>query len=475
MASLKKKAVTGTLWVAVERFGSTGIELLVFVILARLLTPADFGLIAMVIAFFAIAQTFVDSGMGQALIRKKEITEADRSTIFWFNMAISIILYILLYISAPYIASFYSEPILTSITRVMGVSVIFFGLGIAQRAELTQRMDFKRQTFAELIAVLLTSIIAVYLAYKGYGVWALVVKSVLFALVSSILMWVVFPKKTSFMFSKESFNELFGFGSRLLLASIFSRITENIHKLVIGRFFSASTLGLVSKASDLKNSTSRIITGIIQKVSYPLLSKKQDDIVQLKDGYRKVLRLSSAGVIPVITLLIIFAEPIILILFGEQWEGAIPFLQILAITGYLYNLHAINLNILKVLGRSDLYLKVNIVKKVISLTLLFIGLQFGIMGIVYSQVISSFLALGVNVYYSEKLISYSLKDQFMDVLDVAKYLLPFLFFGTLIVQVITISSIYVLLASFIFLALVYAATAITFNMKEYNLIKSLLL
>jgi len=474
MASLKKKAVTGTLWVAVERFGSTGIELLVFVILARLLTPADFGLIAMVIAFFAIAQTFVDSGMGQALIRKKEITEDDRSTIFWFNMAISIVLYILLYISAPYIAGFYSEPILTPITRVMGISVIFFGLGIVQRAELTQRLDFQRQTYAELIASLTTNILAVYLAYRGFGVWALVVKSVSLALFSSVLMWVLYPKKISFTFNKQSFNELFGFGSRLLLASIFSRITENIHNLVIGRVFAATTLGLFTKADDLKNRTSRIITGIIQKVSYPVLSKRQDNKEQLRDGYRKVLRLSSAGVIPVISLLIIFAEPIIIIVFGEQWRGAIPFLKILAISGYLYNLHAINLNILKVLGRSDLYLRINIAKKIISITTLFVGLQFGIIGIAYSYVASSSLSLGINVYYSERLISYSFKDQLMDVIDVAKYIVPFLIIGIFLVQFIAINSIYMLAASIILLAIIYAGSAILFDMKEYKLIKSLL-
>src|SRR5690625_46460 len=474
MASLKKKAVTGTLWVAVERFGSTGIELLVFVILARLLTPADFGLIAMVVVFFAIAQTFVDSGMGQALIRKKEITEDDRSTIFWFNMAISIVLYILLYISAPYIAGFYNEPILTSITRVMGISVIFFGLGIVQRAELTQKLDFQRQTYAELIASLTTSILAVYLAYRGFGVWALVVKSVSLALFSSVLMWVLYPKKISFTFNKQSFNELFGFGSRLLLASIFSRITENIHNLVIGRVFAATTLGLFTKADDLKNRTSRIITGIIQKVSYPVLSKRQDNKEQLRDGYRKVLRLSSAGVIPVISLLIIFAEPIIIIVFGEQWRGAIPFLKILAISGYLYNLHAINLNILKVLGRSDLYLRINIAKKIISITTLFVGLQFGIIGIAYSYVASSSLSLGINVYYSERLISYSFKDQLMDVIDVAKYIVPFLIIGIFLVQFIAINSIYMLAASIILLAIIYAGSAILFDMKEYKLIKSLL-
>lgn len=422
--SLKAQASKGFLWVAIERFGQQILQSIIFVILARLLSPEDYGLIAMLTIFFAIGQTFVDSGMGQALIRKEEITDEDRSTVFWFNLMISIIFYVILYLCAPFIADFYYRPELVDLTRVMGLSIIFFGIAIVQRSELTQQLEFKKQAYAQIPAMIIAGSVSVTMAYRGFGVWALATQYILISLCSSIMLWVLQPAKITFKFSKLSFNELFGFGYKLLISGFIDTIYQHIYKLVIGKYFIASTLGYYTQAKKVQILASQNLVTIIQKVTYPLLSKAGKEPERLKRGYRQVLQLSSFVIFPGMLMLLILAEPIINFVLGEQWAPAIPYLQILCISGLLYHLHAINLNILKVLGRSDLFLKLEIIKKINVTIAILIGIQYGVYGLLIGQVISSYIGLFINTYYTAKFLDYSIFEQVQDILKILLLSLP---------------------------------------------------
>jgi len=468
--SLKTEATKGVIWVAIERFGQQFLQAAIFIILARLLTPEDFGLVAMLIIFFAISQSFVDSGLGQALIREKKITDQDRATVFWFNLILSLLFYGLLYISAPFIAMFYERPELTNLTRVMGFSVIFYGIAIVQRSELTQMLEFKKQAFAQIPAVFIAGIVSVTMAYMGYGVWALAAQYILLALFSSVLLWVVQPATIILNWNRESFNRLFGFGYKLLLSGLLNTTYQHIYKLVIGKFFMASVLGYYTQAQNLKSIASKTIVGIIQKVTYPLLSKTSDNTQRMKGAYRQVIQSSSFMIFPGILLLFIFAEPIMILVLGKQWQPASPFLQILCVSGMLYHLHAINLNVLKVLGRSDLFLKLEIIKKVNTKIAIIVGLQFGIWGLLIAQVITSYIALWINTFYTARFLDYSIFEQAKDVFSVLLLAIPMSFIAGVLVYHYSIDSLWMLLFALSGSAIIYFVTNLVYRTEITNIV-----
>lgn len=461
--SLKAQASKGVLWVAVERFGQQILQAVIFIILARLLTPEDFGLIAMLMIFFAISQSFIDSGLGQALIREKEITDQDRSTVFWFNLLLSVVFYGLLYLAAPGIAEFYDRPELVNLTRVMGLAVIFFGVAIVQRSEMTQQLEFKKQAYAQIPAVLIAGSVSITMAYLDYGVWSLVAQYLLVAACSSIALWLLQPTNIRMHFDKKSFLNLFGFGYKLLLSGLLNTTFQHIYKLVIGKFFTAATLGFYTQAQKLQTMASKNLSMIIQKVTYPLLSKTADDPIRLKRGYRQVIQSSSFVIFPGMLLLILLAEPIMEFILGKQWLEAAPFLRIICLSGILYHLHAINLNILKVLGRSDLFLKLEIIKKVNVVIAIIIGIQFGIYGLLIGQVISSYVALFINTWYTSKFLGYSLIEQLEDVLKVLILSIPLVLIVGLFQLLVPISSLLMLIIVLIFSGFIYLSSNLIYR------------
>lgn len=458
--SLGLQAGKGFLWTALERFGQQILSGVTFIILARLLTPEVFGLAGMLMIFFAVSQSFIDSGMGQALIREKEITDQDRATVFWLNFFMSLLFYGILYISAPLIARFYEQPELTNLTRFMGLSIIFNGVAIIQRSELTQRLEFKKQAYAQIPALILASVIAITLAYLGYGVWSLATQYVLVGFCSSILLWLMAPAKIVMTWSRESFNRLFDFGYKLLISGLLNTTFDHIYKLIIGKFFMAATLGFYTQAQKLQNLASQSLVTIIQKVTYPLLAKTAGNNERLKQAYRKVIQGSSSLVFPGMLLLIILAEPIMIYILGKEWLPAAPFLQLLCLSGLLYHLHAINLNVLKVMGRSDLFLKLEIIKKLNISVAIVVGIQFGLYGLLIGQVISSYIALIINTYYSAKFLNYSAMEQFKDVSKVLLLSSPMvllIFFNTLVNP---INSFLELFGNIILSGIIYVLTVI---------------
>jgi len=456
--SLKSQATAGFFWVAIERFGQLFLQAILFVVLARLLTPQDFGLIAMLMIFFAVSQSFIDSGMGQALIREKEITDQDRSTVFWFNMLLSILFYIFLFVAAPYIAVFYKQPQLISLTRVMGLSIVFYGITVVQRAELTQKLNFKTQAYATLPAFAIAGCISIILASTGFGVWSLVAQYLLLAAGSSIFLWLMRPMKILLKWNRDSFARLFGFGYKLLLSGLLNTLFAHIHKLVIGKLFSASVLGFYTQAQKMRDIITHGLMSVIDKVSYPLLSKTGGEVDRLKQNYRKMIKASSFIVFPSILLLMLLAKPIMMHVLGEKWLPAAPYLQIICTHGLLYHLHAINLNVLKVLGRSDLFLKLELIKKVNIALAIIIGIPFGIYGILIGQVISSYFALFINSFYTVKLLKYTYAQQGKDVLDVLLLSIPMTVYVIGFQYFFNIDSIVILIICITSAGILYLAT-----------------
>lgn len=456
--SLRKQAIRGIAWVAIERFGQQLVQAATLILLARLLTPEDFGLIGMLLIFLAVGQSFVDSGMGQALIREKKINKADRSTVFWFNLVISAFFYGILYAAAPWIAEFYSQPELINLTRVMGLTIIFSAFSVVQRAEMTQRLEFKKQAVAQIPAVVIAGVLSVWMAYSEYGVWAIAAQSIVTTILSSLFIWVVNPVKLGFIWDRDSFRRFFHFGNRLLAAGLLNTVFEHIYKLVIGKFFLASTLGFYTQAQKLQRLASKNLSSIIQKVTYPLLAKASLESKRLKAGYRKVILISSIVIFPAMLVLIILAEPIVVLLMGEKWVQAASFLQVLSVSGMLYHLNAINLNILKVKGRSDLFLKLELLKKLIIIFAIVSGFYFGIWGLLIGQVFSAIGALFINTIYSSRLIGYSLAEQIVDVMKVFLVAVPMLLVGVSLKLVCDTNNLVLLLVGLFLMSGVYLAS-----------------
>jgi O-antigen/teichoic acid export membrane protein len=380
------------------------------------LAPEAFGLIAMATVVFELANVFVQSGLGQALIRSKDVSQVDLSTVFFANLALSILAYAALYSAAPLVAGFYGQPELVTIVRVMGAVVLLNATKVVQTAILSRQMNFKAQMQANTLGMVLSGLLAVGAAYQGLGVWSLVVQVLASALISAVVLWLVSSWRPVLQFSLTSFKQLFGFGFNLLVEGLLWRLMENSYVLVIGRFFSAEITGLYFFAKKISELVSHQLTQAVQQATFPALATLQDENAILRHKYRQIIQLMMFVIAPAMLLLAALALPLFQLLFDERWQGAVPYLQLLCIVGLLYPLHAMNVNILNVKGRSDLVLKVGLVKKAVNLALLFAALPFGVLAIAMSQVVGSLLALIPNAYYSAKLIDYGLKDQFFDVL-----------------------------------------------------------
>ena len=416
--NLKQKAINGALWSGTERALTRGTQFIVTIILARLLTPADYGLIGMMAIFMAIAQSLINSGFGQALIQKKDADSTDFSTVFYFNIVVSVLIYLILFVTAPLIADFYEQTKLIQLARVMGLNFIINAFGLIQTTILTKSIDFKTQTKISFISIITSGLLGISLAYMGWGVWALVFQVLCKHLLHTVFLWVFNSWRPLATFSYQSFKDLFSFGSKLLLAGLLDTVFKNIYLLIIGKYFSAVSLGFYTQAKRLQELPVLTFTSIIRKVTFPTFSQIQDDNAQLKIGYQKSLKVSAFIIFPLMVGLAVVAEPFVLVVLTEKWKGAIPFIQILSIAGMLYPIHALNVNILQVKGRSDLFLRLELIKKGLTVIAIIISIQWGVIGLVIGGLIVSVLALGINTYYSAKMIQYPFSNQIADLFSI---------------------------------------------------------
>ena len=409
--SIKKQVSRSVFWSAIERFSVQVSSFILGIIIARLLCPDDYALIAMLNIFMALAQSFIDSGFANALIQKKDRSNLDYSTVFYFNIIISVILYILLYNSAPFIAKFYNQSELIQITRIVGISLIINSFGIVQQAKLTVELDFKRQAKGSLVAVLISGIIGIIMAMKGFGVWALVVQTLMNNLIKVILYWVYAKWKPLFAFSYNSFKELFSFGSKLLLSGLMHTVYVNLYTLIIGKRFLPADLGFYNRAFSLAQFPSNNITNILIRAIYPIQCNIQDQHQLLKDSFVKYLRLSCLIVFPLMLTLCALAEPLVLLILKDKWAGVIPLLRILCISFMWDPVMRINNSILQVKKRSDYTLYAEILKKISAFVILFATLGFGVEIMCYGLIIYSLIDIIIIIAFSKKVIGLGLFDQ----------------------------------------------------------------
>ena len=419
--SLKNKAVKGTIWSAVERFSIQGVQFLVMLIMARLLSPSDYGLVGMLTVFMAVAQVFIYSGFGNALVRKQDRTQTDCSTVFYFNLVMSVIMYAILFLIAPLIADFYNEPQLTVITRVIGVTLIINAFGAIQGVLKSAEIDFKIIAKVSVINAVFTGLVGIYFAWRGYGVWALVLSSLVGSISGAVLGWFVYGWRPSWSFSTKSFKEFFGYGSKLAASGLLDTLYNNIYNLVIGKVYNASDLGYYTRAANFSTFPSSNITGVVSRVTFPLLCKIQNDDERLQIVYRKFLRLSAYIVFPLMVGLAIVAHPMINVLIGEKWAFSATLLTIICFSMMWYPVHAINLNLLQVKGRSDLFLRLEIIKKINGVIMLCITVPIGIIAMCWGGICTSIIALVINTYYTGKLIHVGFLRQMMDLIPTLVY------------------------------------------------------
>ncbi len=413
---MKKQMISGMIWTIADIFGNQVAKLIVQIILARLLLPKDFGVISIISVFIALSQSLMDSGFQNALIREEKTCEEDLATVFYFNFFMSIVLYGALFFAAPSLSLFFHEPKLELILRVVGIILIINSFGLIQRTILSKQLKFKTQMIINMLSSIISGLIAIFCAFRGFGIWSLVIQTIVMQFLQASLFTMKnrWWPKTGFYW--KSFKRLYKFGWKIMISGLLNTAYQNIYFVLIGRLYSASDLGYYTNAQKLRDAADFTITGAVRKVSYPALSKVKDQQEVLKRGYRKILRYTVFFTLPISLGLAVIAPQFFPVLFGTKWDYSIPYFQILCLAGIFFPLHAINLNILQVKGRSDLVLKLELINKGFAVALIVLSLIFhgGMMGLVWMSVLSSFVSYLINSYYSGFFLSYSTKNQIKD-------------------------------------------------------------
>lgn len=426
MDSLKHKTIRGLWWSFLETLGMQGTRFVIGIVLARLLFPEQFGLIGMLTIFMAVAQVFLDSGFGAALIQKRDPTPTDISSIFYFNIAVGMLAAGLLCLVAPWIAAFYGQPILTPLTRAFSLTIVINSFGLVQTTILEKQINFKALTKVSLVANGLSGIIGIAMAISGFGVWSLAIQQISGSLLRVVIVWFLNDWRPALVFSIASLRQMFGFGSRMMVSRLLNQFFNNIYLPVVGKFYSATDLGFFTRATSLEQLPSHTLSAMVGKVTFPVFASIQDDPIRLKRGLKKALTTLVLINFPVMIGLVAVSRPLILVLLTEKWEESIPYLQLLSLAGATYALHLINLNLLQALGRSDLFLRLEILKKLLTVMNIVVTCRWGISAMICGEVILSIAAYYLNSYYTGILIGYPIREQ---VRDLFPYLALSIFMG----------------------------------------------
>lgn len=412
---LKERTIKGVGWSAADAFLGQGVTFIVGLVLARLLTPEEYGLIGIVAIFTTIMMGVVDSGFSNALIRKLEVADDDYCTLFFVNLAMSLIMYIILFVCAPFIAIFFDRPQLVSLCRVMGLLLIFQALSIVQYTRLSRSVDFKTKTKSSVISAVTSGGVGIAMAYCGLGVWSLVSQQLLRQLLYSICLWFYNKWWPKLRFSVVSFKYMWGFGWKIMLSGLLNSIWNEIYQIVVGKFYSPSTLGQYTRSKQYASIFSSNLTSIVQRVSYPVLSQIQNDRDRMVVAYRRVIKTTMFATAIVLFFVGAIAEPLIYCLIGPQWYQAATFLPFICITLSLYPLHAINLNMLQILNRTDIFLYLEIIKKFISIGPICLGIFVNIYWMLVGSIIIGFIGFFLNSYYTGKELGYTSWMQLKDI------------------------------------------------------------
>jgi O-antigen/teichoic acid export membrane protein len=418
--SLRYKTLRALWWSFLGFISAQGVQFIIGIVLARLLLPEQFGLIGMLTIFMVLAQSFLDSGFGAALIQKRDVTNIDISSIFYFNIVVGLVAAGLLCIVAPWIAAFYSQPILTPLTRALSLTIVINSFALVQNTLLTRQINFKTLTKIGLMSSVLSGIIGISLAASGFGVWSLVVQQISSTLFRTVFLWLLKTWRPVLIFSIGSLREMFSFGSRVLASGLLSTIFDNIYLVVIGKLFSATDLGFFTRAKQFGEVPSNQLTWMVGRVTFPVFSTIQDDPARLKKGLKKAMTTLVLVNFPMMIGLLVIARPLVLALLTEKWAPCIPYLRLLCIVCLLFPLNWISLNVLFAIGRSDLCLRLEIIKKVLIVINIAVTWRWGIEAMIYGQIVVSIFSYYLNSYYNGKLINYPIREQ---LLDLSSYLI----------------------------------------------------
>lgn len=470
--SLKHQTINGVLWRVVETGGTQIIQFIISIVLARLILPEQFAEIAMLSIFTAVASVFINSGFSSALIRKTDRSQVDCDTVFYFNIIVSLISYGVLCLIAPFVANFYGLPELKVILRVSSFSLVIGSFSGVHRTLFQARMEFKALAKYNVLALIISGGIGIYLAYREFQVWALVVQSLVSVSINTIFIFYNSPWRPSLSFSWYSLRQFFNFGSKLLGSSLLDTIYKNIYSVVIGKFFPHSDLAFYNRANSLKGLSSAFPMSVVQSVTYPALCKLQDSDNVLRSSYRTMLQVGAFIIFPLCLGLGAVSYPLINILYTNVWIYAASLLEIIVFAGMWYPIHAINLNLLQVKGRSDLFFRLEIVQKIIGVIILCITLPFGLKAMCYGEIVLSVLCLIVNTHYTGKLLNLGFIEQIKDI-SPSLILSLAMFIICKIISTIMGNNLLSLIISIIIGVVIYLGGAYLFKFKELHFLKNL--
>lgn len=471
------KVVSNLLWRFLERCGAQGVSFIVSIVLARLIAPEAYGAIALVTVFSTILQVFVDSGMANALIQKKDADNLDFSTVFFFNVVVCCVLYVLIFLAAPFIALFYEQPELTAVVRVLCLTVIISGIRNVQQAYVSKTMQFKRFFFATIGGTLVAAVVGIVMAYMGFGVWALVVQQILNTGVGTLILWIIVKWRPQKQFSFQRLKGLFSYGWKLLVASLIDRMYNELRSLIIGKMYSAADLAYYNRGNQFPNVIVININTSIDSVLLPTMSAEQDHRDRVRAMTRRAIKTSTYIMMPLMVGLAVCAEPIVRILLTEVWLPCVPYLRIFCFTFALYPIHTANLNAIKAMGRSDMFLKLEIIKKIVGLIALVSTMWFGVIWMAYSLLFTAVISSIINAFPNRSLLNYSYIDQIKDMCP--QIIVSCIMGGIVyIVQFIGFNDIVTLLIQMILGAIIYISVSVLFKLESFtylwNMIKIVL-
>lgn len=414
--ALKIIVINGLLWRFLERIGTQGIQFIISIVLARLLMPQDFGTIGLLTVFIAVAGVIVQSGFGVALVQKKDTTDQDYSSVFYLSLFFSIILYMVLFLTAPFVADFYSEPLLVPVLRVMAISLVIGAFASIQNAVLSREMKFRKGFFVSLGGVVTSGTVGITMAYNGYGVWSLVFSQLTGQIASTLILWLTVRWRPRLLFSFDSLNRLFRFGFKLLFSGLLDIVFNNLYPLIIGKLFDRTMLGYYNRGQSLPSLVMGNINGTIAGVIFPALTKWQDDKARVKELLRRMLVTSSFFVFPMMFGLAVIAEPLVKILLTDKWIPCVPFMQLSCITYAFWPIHVGHLQALAALGRSDIFLRLELIKKALFIIMILITFPYGIYAMVAASAVLSFISTFINAWPNRKILNYAYKEQILDIM-----------------------------------------------------------
>ena len=472
-SDLKKQTKRGLYWSFFNQFANYGMQFCVGIVMARLLSPSDYGITALPAVFMAVAWMLQNAGLSDALVRKPDLKEEDLSTAFYYSFLVGVFLYVVLFFTAPLIARFYDTPVLIPLIRVTALSFLWGPLNTPQGVLLKRKLDFKTPAKISITTRIIAAVVGISMAYWGYGLWALVVSGVVSSLFTLLMNWWMVRWVPSTGWSKASFHYLWDYGNKIMASGLLSTLYENIAPVFIGKFYSPADLGLYNRAQGYAMMPSQNIAGVIQNVTFPVLSKMQDDMAALARNYRKMLRVTAFIVFPLMMMLSALARPLVITLVTAKWDGCIILLQIICFSLMWYPVHAINLNLLMVKGRSDLFLRLEIIKKIVGGAILVVTLPQGLIIFCCGTIISSMLSLVINTYYTGKLIHVGYFAQMKDLLPI--FILAFVMFGAIHLCNHFILDMWLqLVCGGLLGAIVYLGGAILFRFSELEDVKYML-